>query len=431
MSKVYETELFKGVYADLLKTKIIDCHEHLQQDSELIQAGDIHIGRLFSQYADCDLISAGMPLSDMKRVQTEASLAPKDRWQLLSPWYKKAYNTAYCEAIRIAVCELYGISELSEDSVEALTAQMLIKISQGFTRRIFDQANIDYAMTHPLSSPNLVFDPDIPYDCFICDMIDDFTTLEIQALEEQSGIEILCVDDYLRVIDFYFERYAHRASAFKTIRAYDRILYWEDVGKGEIENTFNRLLSFNDRPDKHEIKSLEDYIMHYLCHKCGEYGIRMKFHTGLHAGNGNMITNSRAALMSNLFMKYPKTGFDIYHVSYPYQEEATVLAKIFPNVTVDFCWMWVVNPSAGRRALSDMLDAVPANKIHGFGGDYRFVEGSYGHASIARREIARVLCEKIEEGRFSEEYAIEIGHMLLRYNAIENFSLDKKRQIFS
>jgi hypothetical protein len=286
-------------------------------------------------------------------------------------------------------------------------------------------------MTHPLSSPNLVFDPDIPYDCFICDMIDDFTTLEIQALEEQSGIEILCVDDYLRVIDFYFERYAHRASAFKTIRAYDRILYWEDVGKGEIENTFNRLLSFNDRPDKHEIKSLEDYIMHYLCHKCGEYGIRMKFHTGLHAGNGNMITNSRAALMSNLFMKYPKTGFDIYHVSYPYQEEATVLAKIFPNVTVDFCWMWVVNPSAGRRALSDMLDAVPANKIHGFGGDYRFVEGSYGHASIARREIARVLCEKIEEGRFSEEYAIEIGHMLLRYNAIENFSLDKKRQIFS
>ena len=170
--------------------------------------------------------------------------------------------------------------------------------------------------------------------------------------------------------------------------------------------------------------------MHYLCCKCGEYGIRMKFHAGIHAGNGNIVTNSRAALMSNLFMKYPKTGFDIYHISYPYQEEMAVLAKIFPNVTVDFCWMWIVNPSAGRRALSDMFDTVPANKIHGFGGDYIFVEGSYGHASIARREIARVLCEKIEEGRFTEEYAIEIGRMLLRDNAIENFSLDNRRKAF-
>ena len=77
-----------------------------------------------------------------------------------------------------------------------------------------------------------------------------------------------------------------------------------------------------------------------------------------------------------------------------------------------------------------MLDTVPANKIHGFGGDYIFVEGSYGHAVIARREIARVLCEKVEEGRFSEEYAVEVGHMLLRDNALENFALNKRRKAF-
>jgi len=56
-----------------------------------------------------------------------------------------------------------------------------------------------------------------------------------------------------------------------------------------------------------------------------------------------------------------------------------------------------------------MLDTVPANKLHGFGGDFLLVEGSYGHAQIARREIARVLCEKVEKGRFSEEYALQVG----------------------
>jgi uncharacterized protein len=97
-------------------------------------------------------------------------------------------------------------------------------------------------------------------------------------------------------------------------------------------------------------------------------------------------------------------------------------------VTVDFCWMWVINPAAGRRALADMLDTVPVNKIHGFGGDYSFVEGSYGHKIIAVREITRVLCEKVEEGRFSEEYALKVGKMLLRDNPMENFKLAEKRR---
>ena len=427
MRKSFETELYKNLHGEISKTEMIDCHEHLQRDSELPQGDDIHIGRFFTHYANSDLVSSGMPISDMNRVQTDSKLTPKERWALLASWYKKSYNTSYCESLRIAIRELYDIEDFSADTVEKLTELMRKEINGGFTRRVFDRANIDFAMTNPFG-PKLIYNPDFAFDCFICDMVDSFTKLEVQALAEQSGIDILCFDDYLRVIDFYFDRDARSASAFKVGRAYDRILLWEDVPKGSVEKTFNRLLAFNDRPDRREIQKLEDFIMHYLCRKCGEYGIRMKFHTGIQEGSGNVITNSRAALMSNLFMKYPKTGFDIYHVSYPYQEELAVLAKNFANVTVDFCWMWVINPSAGRRALSDMLDTVPANKIHGFGGDYIFAEGSYGHAVIARCEIARVLCEKIEEGRFGEKYAAEIGRMLLRDNAVENFGLNERRK---
>lgn len=426
MQKAFETELYKRIHAEISKVKIIDCHEHLQRESELPQGNDIHIGRFFIHYANCDLVSAGMPVSDMNLVKTDPSLTPKERWALLAPWYKRAYNTAYCEAIRIAIQDLYGVEDLSEDTVEKLTEQMRKEIHPGFTRRVFDRANIEYAMTNPFG-PKHVYNPDFSFDCFICDMVDSFTTFDISGLAVQSGMDILCLDDYLRVIDFYFERDARSASAFKVGRAYDRILLWEDVEKSRVEKTFNRLLAFNDWPGRHETKELEDYIMHYLCRKCGEYGIRMKFHTGIQEGNGNILANSRAALLNNLFMKYPKTGFDIYHISYPYQEELAILAKNFPNVTVDFCWMWIVNPSAGRRALSDMLDTVPANKLHGFGGDFIFVEGSYGHSVIARREIARVLCEKVYEGRFTEEYAVEVGRMLLRDNAIENFSLNTRR----
>jgi uncharacterized protein len=77
-----------------------------------------------------------------------------------------------------------------------------------------------------------------------------------------------------------------------------------------------------------------------------------------------------------------------------------------------------------------MLDTVPANKIHGFGGDYRTVELVVGHAEIARREIARVLAEKVIEGRFTEDYAASVGTMLLRDNPLENFDLPRRRKAF-
>lgn len=425
----YQTDLYQRLHEALWAVPAIDCHEHLQREGELPSGADLHIGRFFAHYANCDLVSAGMPQPDMARVQQDPTLTPRERWALLEPWYRRAWNTAYCESLRLALRDLYGFEDFAEDTVEPLTELLHAQVKPGFTRQVFDRANIAYALNNPFG-PRLAYNPDFAWDCFIVDMCDDFTHFPITQLAEESGIDILCLDDYLDAIDGLFARHAAGASAFKVGRAYDRSLLWEDVPRHRAETVFNRLLAFNDRPDRRDIQALEDFVMHHLCRRCGERGLRVKFHTGLQEGNGNLITHSRAALLANLFMKYPKTGFDIYHISYPYQEELLTLAKNFANVTIDFCWMWIVNPAAGRRALSDMLDAVPANKIHGFGGDYIFVEGTYGHAVMARREITRVLCEKVEEGRFSEAYALEVGQRLLRDNALENFDLPARREVF-
>lgn len=430
MTYSYESALYRRLHDALTLVPAIDCHEHLQRESELPVGEQLNIGRFFAHYANCDLVSAGMPAAEMDRVRDGANgLNARERWALLKPWYGKAWNTAYCESLRIALRELYGIEDFADDTVEQLTAAMRREIKPGFTRRVFDQAGIDYALTDAFG-PRPVFNADFDPACFMVDMHDYFTSCPIAQLEADSGMEIKCLDDYLQLIDFYFARNTRCACAFKVTRAYDRTLTWEEVPRSAVEGTFNRLLASNDLPYSREMQAVEDFIMHYLVRKCGEYKLRMKFHTGLQEGNGNIITNSRAALMCNLVWKYPQTSFDFFHISYPYQEELTVMAKNFANVTIDFCWMWIINPAAGRRALSDMLDTVPANKIHGFGGDYIFVEGSYSHAAIARREIARVLAEKVEEGRFTEEYARQVGAMLLRDNAVENFGLTERRAAF-
>lgn len=63
------------------------------------------------------------------------------------------------------------------------------------------------------------------------------------------------------------------------------------------------------------------------------------------------------------------------------------------------------------------------NKINLFGGDSMFLEGSYGHAVMARRIAAQVLTEKVEEGYLSTDEAVEIARRILRENAIELYGL--------
>jgi len=126
--------------------------------------------------------------------------------------------------------------------------------------------------------------------------------------------------------------------------------------------------------------------------------------------------------LNNLFLEYSDVVFDIFHAGYPWFRELGVLAKMFPNVYADMCWMHVISPHDAREALSTWLDTVPVNKIFeifAFGGDYIFAEGAYGHVTIARRNVARVLADKVEEGVYSLEQAAYIARRILRDNAAE------------
>ncbi len=74
MKPIYASDLFQRIHSELTAIPIIDCHEHLQRENELPQTNAVHIGRFFIHYANCDLVSAGMPLADMNRVQNDLEL---------------------------------------------------------------------------------------------------------------------------------------------------------------------------------------------------------------------------------------------------------------------------------------------------------------------------------------------------------------------
>ena len=205
---------------------------------------------------------------------------------------------------------------------------------------------------------------------------------QIKKVEKQSGVRITSFSRWLEAAEALIEKaYDMGAVALKNSLAYLRTLKYERVARSMAEEEFNRIFTTRHMPDWHEVpaptgKAFQDYMFHFILDIANKKNLIVQVHTGIQEGNGNILSNSNPELLSNLFLEYPDVTFDIFHISYPYQNELTVLAKNFANVFIDMCWAHIVSPNASVNALLEWFDTVPLNKISAFGGDIHFCRRS-------------------------------------------------------
>jgi uncharacterized protein len=263
--------------------------------------------------------------------------------------------------------------------------------------------------------------------------VQPWTAEDLRRLEQVTDVSITTLSGLKQALVKNFRQCLDAGMVtVKTTLAYDRELHFREVTEADAARDFERMARGGEtlpegfrRKLIRPFRNLEDHMFHEVLRLAETAGIPIQIHTGIHAGNGNFIANTNPTLLNNLFFLYPKLKFDLFHISYPYEGELSVLAKHFPNVYVDFCWAHIVSPVGARRALDEMLEMIPANKISGFGGDYQYPELSYGHLQIARRNIAQVLAAKTQAGFCNEEEALEIGRMLMHDNPASLFAPHK------
>jgi predicted TIM-barrel fold metal-dependent hydrolase len=236
---------------------------------------------------------------------------------------------------------------------------------------------------------------------------------DLARMEEVTQVSITSLRGFKRAMEKRLEQsLAAGMVTLKTTLAYQRPLRFETVPEAEAATAFESWRKETGRPPR----ALSDHMFHHLLALADARRLPFQVHTGIQAGNGNTLSNSHPEPLSPLFARYPRVTFDLFHIGYPYVGEVTALTKMFPNVTADFCWAHILSPATARRALDEMLDAVPFSKIMGFGGDYRYPELSYAHARMARANIAAVLSARVAAGWCREEEALEIARALLDEN---------------
>ncbi|MCD6290401.1 MAG: amidohydrolase family protein [Anaerolineae bacterium] len=410
------------------RTPLVDTHEHLQEESDRLALGDhLDFAHLFQAYLLADLASAGMPVDEIESLSAE-EVSQDEKWRRVAPFWEWARHTGYGRAISLTIQEVYGIARLDATTYREVTAAMRAHNQPGVHQWLIrEKAGVAWYVLHDVEEKGDVYRDEI--DLRMCRQalaVNRFLEdpLPLDRFAARTGIRADSWEAFLATIDWYFERYGEEAVAIKNNCPYWRSLYFEDVPPERAASAFEKRYKRGQPLEPGELKALQDATFHHCLRRAAEHDLPVQIHTGYLAGNRNLDLNRiRPSLLTNLFVQYPDVRFDLFHTGYPYQGEIASLAKNFPNVYVDLCWAWIVDPYATRRALQTFLGTVPANKIFAFGGDVRMADGVYGHARIARWGIAWALTEMIDEGYLGQDDAAAIAEMLLYDNARTFFGL--------
>ncbi len=132
--------------------------------------------------------------------------------------------------------------------------------------------------------------------------------------------------------------------------------------------------------------------------KARESALPVKLHTGYYAGIGHMMldrVSQNPSDMCRLAADFPDVQFAVMHIGYPYQEQMIALAKHFPNVTIDMCWAWSINPEASG-ALCGIPGGCALHKLMTFGGDVGAGGVVPGYAKLLEWGLTRAMSGLVE-----------------------------------
>lgn len=426
----YEQAVLEQLRDNLSRMWVIDTHEHLVTEDDWLQipSESLDFTHFFSHYASVDIISSGCPIEVWTKINSPMTPLV-EKWTLFEPHWDKTKYTGYCHAVRMAIRDLYDLPDLSRDTYEELSVRMREVHHRGWYQKVLkDRAKIEKCILNtPVMAPDPEFFAPVAYlDNFIMAVSHD----DLAMCEKQSGISIHCAADLDRAAQRVLNSaIKNGAIGTKIAVAYMRTLHFDSPSLEEAEKSFDAVFAnggYGGDPRNHaprEARAMQDYMVQRIIRITVDLELPVQFHTGMQEGNGNHLKNSNPLLLTDTFLRYPNGRFDIFHAGYPFTREVGVLAKMFPGVYADMCWMHIISPAAAREILSEWIETVPTSKIFAFGGDYLFVEGTYAHSMMARENVARVLAAKVAEGYLREDEASRVAKMILHDNAEEFFNL--------
>jgi hypothetical protein len=438
-TKTTENTTTKNLLKNYIDTiKVVNTHEH-QRWFPQYDGHNINFYTLLNHsYLQADLVSSGAPRLDTNSINGGDLDA---LWRTHGEALDFSRNTSYYSHFLKGFQILYGYDEpyFTKEGIRTLSEKIADKYKNRdvWYAEAFEKAGFETMFVDQYWAP---FNTDLNPQYFalvfnINNVVSAATQRTVKyredapssgnlyKLADEEGYSIKTLDDYLVFADHLFQKFLdHNVVCLKNSMAYGRTLYYEDVSYEKAKELYSKDSSALSEQDK---KALEDFMFHWICEKSIELDLPIQIHTGYLAGNGNNLENGRPIKLNNLFLKFRKARFSLFHGGYPWVGEFAALGKMFPNVYLDLVWLPQISREVAVRGLEEMLDCVPYNKFF-WGGDCHFIEESTGSLEFGKSVVAEVLAKRVERGLLTEDVAKDIALKIFRDNAIQFFKLQEK-----
>lgn len=410
---------------------LCDTHEHLRSEEAYINEGPDLLQNLFGNYVPADLVVAGAPQAAVDALLDAGNPDLNGRFAGVRQAWEAVRHTGYGEAVRIIARQIYGMEEITPDALTAAQAKHAALIRPGERLRLLrDVANLDHVQTDDFVRPCHV-DPSGP-DFFFFDI--SWVAFangkpDLEPLAEETGIEVRDLPSLRRAMETVFAQNAQVAIAIKSQHAYNRTLQWRARSDREAALALAAYLHNPDQMTEDERLCLGDWCLARGVELGIEYDLPFKIHTGYYAGHSRMpVDYIRSGNLCGLLAAYPAARFVLMHIAYPYSQEAVALAKHYPNVYLDLCWAWSIDPYSAADFVRRFIHAAPANKLFAFGGDTGWPAAAVAYAHQARRWLTHSLQTEVNEGWLTESEAMTLATRLMHDNQYACFRVTDKKQ---
>ena len=128
---------------------------------------------------------------------------------------------------------------------------------------------------------------------------------------------------------------------------------------------------------------------------------------------GSRLNQRTIGELAGMIARHPKLRFQCLLASRHANQSLCTLARELPNFSLAGYWWHNFFPDAIRQVMAERLDMLPANKQIGFFSDAYCIEWTYAKAVIVRKQLARVLAEKIEQGQYARDEALSVARGIL------------------
>ncbi len=388
-------------------------------------------------YADTDLLVAAS-LPALQGPLTDAQIAQ---------WWRYARTTGYCQAVSLGCQALFGLA-FAPENAEAISAALQASLAGKTAAEVYhyfvhERARNVWTICDSLQAMGLgqALEPEqYPGSYRFTFRLDELYSMvddgPIATLERFTGRSIQTLEQLAAAVNAAIDLFAEtgKLAAIKIGMAYQRDLRVGQPTRAEAERAFVRirnravawdgLQQHSGAADAATGRALGDYMFHCVLQRAADDDLPVQIHTGYLAGTWGALEGSKALHLIPILNRYRTVRFDLFHASWPWCSEFGAIGKNYPNVWLNMCWAWTMNPAASERALYEWLDAVPFIKIFAYGADTLLPWCNMGYTLQAKQGVTRVLERKVAEGVFSERTAQEVADCILLRNGLVLYGLD-------